>query len=236
METVYDLLGDLPDTARLRAPPSSLSAREVRTTAYRVGNYLRSRGVHEGSLVGVADDAEAKPVLAFLGASLLGAAVRFDPPREFDGRLVVAPTETLSSFDLPPGGQRVGYGSRPSDPAAGHFEGAVWSENPSFPPASFAGDPVALSLRDRGDGRTQRDLLTDAESFAATLDPAEVVAVRAPFAEPGALAGGVLAPLAAGATVLLPGDSDAVGTVAVVDDDTATAAGERRVVDADRLA
>jgi len=41
------------------------------------------------------------------------------------------------------------------------------------------------------------------------------VAVRASLADPGAVVAGLVAPLVAGVTVLLPGDTDATGTHAV---------------------
>lgn len=204
METVYELLADLPASATLRAPPASLPAREIRATSYKVGNYLRSRGVHRGSVVGVADDPDPKAVFAFLGATLLAAPVRFDPPHAFDGRAVVAPTATLDAYDLGPGGQRVGYGERPENPADGHFEGGVWSENPAFPPVSFDGDVRALRDAD-DDGSSQAALLARAGNVATTLDAENVVAIRAPFTHESTVVG-VLGALRAGATVLLPDD------------------------------
>ncbi|GGN17791.1 acyl-CoA synthetase family protein [Halarchaeum nitratireducens] len=225
METVYELLADLPASATLRAPPASLPAREVRATSYKVGNYLRSRGVHRGSAVGVADDPDPKAVFAFLGSTLLAAPVTFDPPRSFDGRAVIAPTPTLDTYDLGPGGQRVGYGERPENPADGHFEGGVWSENPAFPPVSFDGD--APALRD-ADGPSQEALLSRAADAAATLDESDVVAVRAPFARDATVVG-VLGALRAGATVLLPDDGE-TGDVALVADDAS--APEDRVLPA----
>ncbi|WP_435097984.1 hypothetical protein [Halarchaeum sp. P4] len=217
METVYELLADLPAEATLRAPPASVPARDVRVTAYKVGNYLRSRGVHRGSAVGVADESDPKTVLAFLGSALLAAPVTFDPPRAFDGRAVVAPTATLEEFDLGPGGQRVGYGAEPDDPADGHFEGGVWSENPAFPPVSYDGDVAALTGTGDADGPSQRALL-DAAADAADLDTDDTLAVRASFTHAGTLVG-VLGALRAGATVLLP-DEGTTGTVALAAGDT----------------
>ena len=217
METVYELLADLPASATLRAPPASLPAREVRATSYKVGNYLRSRGVHRGSGVGVADDPDPKAVFAFLGSTLLAAPVTFDPPQSFDGRAVVAPPPTLDSYDLGPGGQRVGYGERPENPADDHFEGGVWSENPAFPPVSFDGGVPALRDPD-GDGPSQRALLSRAGDAAATLDADDVVTVRASFVHDATVVG-VLGALHAGATVLLPDGTSETGDVAIVADD-----------------
>jgi len=213
METVYDLLDGLPADAALRAPPAAMTAREVQATAYRTGNYLRAHGVHRGSPVGVVDDRRPKPLFAVLGATLLAAPVRFDPPRDFDGRAVVAPTDALDDYELGPGGQRIGYGAKPASPADAHFEGGVWSENPAFPPVAFDGDVPVLA---GADDPSQRELLAAATRRADALDADDVLAVRAPLASPATLAA-VLGAFAAGATVLLP--DDAVGTVAVADGD-----------------
>ncbi|GGM71612.1 hypothetical protein J2752_002261 [Halarchaeum rubridurum] len=232
METVYELLADLPASATLRAPPASLPAREVRATSYKVGNYLRSRGVHRGSGVGVADVPDPKTVFAFLGSALLAAPVTFDPPGSFDGRAVVAPTDALADYDLGAGGQRVGYGAKPDDPADGHFEGGVWSENPAFPPVSFDGDVPALRDAEGGDGPSQRLLLDAAGTVAADLDADDVVAVRAPFADDATVVA-VLGAFRAGATVLLPGVDDGEGAEGATGDTTDGPVGDVAIVTGD---
>ena len=71
---------------------------------------------------------------------------------------------------------------------------------------------------------TESDAYTHAHLLAAArtveYDADDVVAVRAPLAEPGTVVSGVVAPLLAGAAILLPSD-DATGTVAVTTDDDA---------------
>jgi hypothetical protein len=160
-------------------------------------------------------------VLSLLAAGLLGAVVRFDPPREFDGRAVVAPSERVDEYELPAGGQRIGYGAAPDDPATVHFEEEMWSENPTFPPSEATPDDPILAT-DAGTV-THAELLDAARGAteAADLRAGDAVAVRATLSTPGVVAAGVVAPLLSGATVLLPdaADPDAVtGTVAIVAD------------------
>ncbi|GAA0659443.1 acyl-CoA synthetase family protein [Salarchaeum japonicum] len=213
METLYDLVNDLPESAALRAPPREYNRRELRQTAFKTGNFLRHRGVHEDATVAVADDRAPEAVFAFLGATLLGARVRFGATAELDARAYVAPTGLLDDVSLPAGGQYVGYGERPDDPSRAHFERDVWSENPAFPPVSFSGDAVALATDDR---YTHAVLLDAARRL--DYDSDDTVAVRAPLTHPGTVVAGVVAPLLAGATLLLP-DGDATGTVAVATSD-----------------
>lgn len=212
METLYDLVDDLPESTGLRAPPQSLDCRELRGTAFKTGNFLRQRGVHEGTTVAVADDHAPEAVLAFLGATLLGARVRFGATGEVDARAYVGPTDSLDAVTLSDGGQYVGYGDRPDDPARAYFERDVWSENPAFPPATFDPDTPAL-VTDSGE-YAHADLLAAANDLDYDAD--DVVAIRASLAHPGTVVAGVVAPLLAGATVLFP-DGDATGTLAVTD-------------------
>jgi len=221
-----------PDSGGRRGDDPALSAprerraydyRRFRTTACKTGNFWRRRGLHAGATVAVADDSEPEAVFAFLGAALLGARTRFGPPGEVDARIAVAPRETVEDYDLPPGGQRVAYGGPPDDPSVAHFERDVWSENPAFPETAVDPDSVALVAAGEGDAPDREyahaDLLSAARTVADDwgLGPGDEVAVRAPLAEPGTVVAGVVAPLVAGAAILLP-DGDAVGDYAVVAD------------------
>ena len=188
-------------------PPRRYDRRRFRTTAWRTGNFLRHLGVREGTTVAVAGGPAPEPVFAFLGATLLGARVRFDPPTDPDCRAVVAPTADIGRFDLPPGGQRVGYGSEPADPTVSHFETEMWSENPAFPETDVVDgeDPALVAA---GEEFSHRDLLDAAARVAEEHDFAAGmrVAVRAPLGRPGTVVAGLLAPLLADATILLPGE------------------------------
>jgi hypothetical protein len=196
----------------------------LRTETHKTGNFLSHQGVRDGRRVGVVADSPPAPeaVLALLGAALTGAVVRFDPPRAFDGRAVLAPVDRAEAYDLPPGGRRIAYGGAPADPATVHFEEAMWSENPTFPPPRV--DP-ADPLLSTGERTFSHGGVADAARSVVEgneLDADAVVALRAPLAEPAVVAS-VAGALLAGATVLLPGgdaatasDVDApVGTHAV---------------------
>jgi hypothetical protein len=207
------VLGDLvarerrSDALALDAPAlgRDYDYRRFCTTAWKVGNFLHHIGVRSGVAVGVAADPVPEPVLTLFGAALLGAPVRFlDGDPDGDTRAVVVPTGS-EEVELPPGGQRVVYGDPPEDPSTSYFERDVWSQNPTEPPDPVAPDDVAL----RADGEhSHRDLLEAAEGVVGEwgLEPGESVAVRAPLTHPGTVAAGVVAPLLAGGTVLLPAE------------------------------
>jgi len=251
-----DGLGDLVARCRRSDDPALVAPRESRrydyhrfcTTTWKTGNFWRRRGLHEDATVAVADDPCPEAVFAFLGAALLGARTRFGLPDPsdgdaFDARIVVAPSNDIGDYDLPPGSQRVAYGGPPDDPAVAHFERDVWSENPAFPETPIDPETVALvagggsatsDQRDRLEGENREfshaNLLSSAREVAAEwgLEPGDEVAVRSPLAEPGAVVAGVVAPLLAGATVLLP-DADATGDFTVVagTEESATGTGRR---------
>lgn len=222
-----DSLGDLltrerrSDDPALRAPRGNRSYdyRRFCTTAWKTGNFWRRRGVHEGATVAVADDPEPEAVFSFLGAALLGARTRFGLPESPGARVAVATSDEIATYEVPPGSQRIAYGGPPDDPGVAHFERAVWSENPAFPDTPVAPETTALVA---GDGRelSHADLLSAAREVADEwgLEPGDEVAVRAPLAEPGAVAAGVVAPLLAGAATLFP-DESATGDYAVGEGD-----------------
>ncbi|MFC3478593.1 class I adenylate-forming enzyme family protein [Halobacterium litoreum] len=213
METLADVVGSLddPDRPAVRAGRVH-DARETRSRIYKTGNALRHRGVREDAGVAILDVAAPQAIHAFFGAALLGSTVRFGPDRVVESRVLAGPTERLGEYDLPPGGQRVGWGSPPADPSWMHFERDVWSENPAFP------EPDVTAATGVLPGVTHGELVAAAESVAAELDGEDVVAVRAPLSHPGTVAAGVVAPLVAGASVLLPSDGE-TGTVAVTTGD-----------------
>lgn len=226
METLYDLLADLPPGASVETARTTYDADATRGTAFKTGNFLRTLGVREGVDVGVASVAEAKPVFAFLGAGLLGATVQFDPATGDELRAYVAPTADVEGLDLPAGGQRVAWGEKPGNPRIEYFERDVWSENPAFPPVSFDGDTALLDAG--ATTYTHRDLLDAAERFERE-HPGPVV-VDADFVHPGTVVA-VLAALRAGTALHLgttPAADDADATVVSV---TAENAVDPRYVD-----
>jgi hypothetical protein len=220
-----DVLGDLVARDRRTDDPllrfgtgtaDFYTAHKFCTDAWKTANLFRYDGAGPGRTVGIADEPVPPVLLSFFGAALLGATARFDPPVETDVRLLVADAADIGRWELPPGSKRVAYDGPPEDPSVAHFERDMWSENPTMPPTEPAPDDAVLE--------------TDAETYAhATLLDAtarvvddlgltddDEVAVRAPLTDPGTVVAGVLAPLAVGAEVYLPG-VDAAGTVAVAD-------------------
>lgn len=218
-----DTLGDLvarerrSDDPALAVPDSGgYDYHRLCTTAWKTGNFLRHLGVREGVTVAIHTTPAAQPTLGFLGATLLGASVRFDPPTRTDARVVLAPSESVSEYELPPGGQYVAYGEDVADPTVSHFERDVWSENPVFPETPLPPETVALTgERDV----SHADLLAAADAVVAewTLESNDSVAVRAPLSNPRTVAGGIVAPLLVGAEIVL--DADRTAEFVVADSD-----------------
>jgi hypothetical protein len=185
------------------------------TTAWKTGNYLRLLGVRTGARVAVADDPTPEAVLGAYGGALLGGVVRFGPPRdsELDARALVCPTTDVDEYVVGPSTKRVVYGGEPEDPSVGYFERDVWSENPTEPPDRVA-DEDALLDADRT--YTHAEVTDAAGAVAADWDlgPDDTVAVRGPFDDAGVVAAGLVAPILAGASILLPG-SEGEGDYAV---------------------
>jgi hypothetical protein len=185
------------------------------TTAWKTGNLLRNEGVRSGMAVAVADDPAPEAVLGFYGAALLGATVGFGPGALGDRtKALVVPTADLDGYDPGPRTRRVAYGAEPDDPSVAYFERDVWSENPTEPPDRVAPDDALL--RTPGATYTHGEVLDAARSVADGwgLDTGDEVAVRSSFTRPGVVAAGLVAPVLAGAVVLLPGE-DGRGDYAV---------------------
>jgi hypothetical protein len=233
VETVADLVAGSPVERPAVGPADDVVALSVadedvpvaydgagfRADARKTGNLLAHLGVRAGRTVAVADDPYPQPVLSTFAAALLGAVVRvvpLDPPGSVEARAVVAPGDRVGEYDLPPGGQRVGYGSEPPDPAATYFEKAMWSENPTFPPPQVdPGDPLLATDEET---YAHEDLLAAATDVVEThgIEPGDRVAVRASLLEPGTVVAGLLAPvLAGGEVVLARGVERSVGDLAV---------------------
>lgn len=221
-------IGDLLAVARDRegvaftAPGRSTdySSREFCTAAWKAGNLLSHYGVHEGATVAVlvgsppADGRPAdgelgdtpEPLFATFGAWLLGGVVDLAPTEPIDGAVVVGPPRWLDRVEIAPGCSALAFGETPTDPATGHFERERWSENPVEPPGRISADPVALVA---GSPATQQGLVDVARAAVSdgTVTAGDRVGIHAPLG-PTTLALGVLAPLAAGATIV--GGADAV--------------------------
>lgn len=217
METVGDLLATEgpADAPTLRAGDRAYDRGRFRETVYKTGNYLRQCGVHEGTSVAIVDGPYPEAVVALLGTALHGAQARFVPdpgaaaPAPIEDAVLLGPTDALDAFDVAPGGDRIAVDDPPSDPTWAYFPREIWSENGFFPDVPI--DPTRPLL----EGWPQREAIDAAESTAEALDAVDVVAIRGPLTDPRVAIGGILAPLGAGATILVPVDDEA-GTVAVV--------------------
>ncbi len=186
------------------------------TTAHKTGNFFSHRGVRVGSLVGISSEESGAPILSLLGAALLGARVRFDPPHETDANLLVAPGEGIKKYDLPPGAGRLAYSGDPdSGSGTESFGESVWSENPFCPTPPEVGPETPL-LETETESYTHGELLAATERVVNRweMEKGTEVAIRAPFARPEAVVAGVFAPLAAGGVIVFP-DSDTVADIAV---------------------
>lgn len=197
--------------ALVYGPAREVGYGEFAGAARKTANLLRFHGAGRGASVAVADDPAPPVVYGLFGAGLLGARVTVGRVAA-DASAVLAPPATLDEWPVPAGAKPVAYGDEHADPAVAQFATDVWSENAALPPD--APGPDHAFVADAPRDAVLAGAATAAETLA--LSPGDLVAVRAPLAAPGVVAAGVLAPLAAGATVLLPGDETTVtGTVAV---------------------
>lgn len=243
------VLGDLVADARTRdgalfesserAAPYSYS--DFAINVWKAGNLLRHYGVREGARVAVvvgpkapAEDDEPgwlggtpDPVLAVLAAAVDGAVVDMDPPGAVDATAMIAPNDWLGRYELGPGTKALAYGGPPEDPTVAHLEREAWSENPLEPPAEVSPeDPVLAADRTYTHGdltAASREVVADYD-----LESDDDVVVRTAVNDPGAFVAGVLAPMRAGASILL-GDGQ-TGTVAIGESE-----GQERSIDPDAV-
>ncbi|MBP1921993.1 acyl-CoA synthetase (AMP-forming)/AMP-acid ligase II [Halorubrum alkaliphilum] len=235
MAVVGDLLGRdrrTRTTALVTPNGSERTYHDLITNAYKAANVLRYLGAREGSTVAVDPQPGFHTTVAFLGAARLGAAVRFDPHAGIAAgdRVVVAPVADESDFDPDPGTNLTVFGGAPDRPETTHWEGELWSENPGTPPSEV--DPADIVIRG-GDGDvSHRTLLALATGIADDYGMTEGtgVVLRVSFAEPHAVAAGVIAPLSCGATVVLDRSSGREnGDIGVVRDSNRNVPEPRRV-------
>ncbi|MBB6647944.1 AMP-binding protein [Halobellus ruber] len=190
---------------RARGSGRTYSYRDFVTTSYKAGNVLRHLGVRPGDEIQVASEHVPEPVLTFYGAAQLGAVTRFDTGVEgTPPRVAVAPATRESAFDLPPGHHLAVYGDPPTDPSVTHWEAEVWSENPAVHPVAVEGsDPLFAA---EGRTYTHDEVVTAAADVVADagIDPGSAVVLRGPLTDPAVVIAGVVAPILAGATVVLP--------------------------------
>ena len=222
-----DVIGDLvardrrtDDLAvRTDSRAGSCSYEKFCTNAWKTGNLLRHYGVRGGATVGIdaGESLSPSPLLALFGAGLLGATARFDPSDATDAKALVVPAERADAYGAGPGTKTLVYGDVSEDPEVAHFEAEMWSENPTTPPDVVRPDESLLAAAE--ETFTHERLLDASERVVAEcdIDDGDEVAVRTPLTDPGTVVAGVLAPIRAGATVLV--DPTRTGTIAVADED-----------------
>ncbi|WP_135662610.1 hypothetical protein [Halorhabdus rudnickae] len=202
------------------------------TTAWQTANLMRLYGVHAGATVGIVDapkhpdggpptdmrgpstDAPGdrgsgtpipEVITAFLGASLLGAVVRFDPHQSFDGSALLCPAAWTGDYELSPGCTVLAYGGPPTDSSVVHFESEVWSETPIAPPESVSPTaPVLAADKHTFDHATLLGAATDVVDEHGVAE-GDAVAIDASFARPGTVVAGVIAPLLVGGSIQVGG-------------------------------
>ncbi|MFC5279207.1 hypothetical protein ACFPM1_10635 [Halorubrum rubrum] len=218
-EVVGDLLARdrrSRDPALVTPDDRERTAHDLITNAYKAANVLRYLGAREGSTVAVDPTPGFHAALAFLGAAGLGAAVRFDPAAGVAAgdRVAVVPVGRERSLDPKPGTNLAVFGGSPERAETTHWEQELWSENPATPPTTVSpSDPV---IRGEHGDVSHRRLLDAAESVATDrgIDAGTRVVVRTTFADPRAVAAGVIAPLARGGVVVLAGPAGGAGSAA----------------------
>ncbi|WP_254273838.1 hypothetical protein [Haloarcula marina] len=234
METLGDLVaagrgrtGVLFESPERTAP---YSYGDFCTNVWKGGNLMRHYGVRNGMRVAVVagpknpEDGDEPgylrdvpdALLAFLAATMDGAVVDMDPPGAVDTKALVAPAAWLDRYELAPGTKALAYGGPSDDPTVAQFERELWSENPLQPPGELSPADDALAA-DRT--YTHGDLLAAGERVVSDydFDAETTVALRAPVTSAGALVAGLVAPMRAGATVLL-GDGETADVAVAVDD------------------
>ena len=198
---------------RARASGRAYSYHDFITTSYKAGNVLRHLGVRPGDDAHVASEHVPEPVLSFYGAAQLGAVTRFrteaggPPPR-----VAVAPAARADEFDLPPGHNLAVYGDPPADPSVTHWETEVWSENPAVHPVAVdASDPL-FAAGDRTYAHGEVLAAATAVIDGVGIDPGTEVLLRGPLTDPAIVVAGLVAPILAGATVVLPDSTEWAGS------------------------
>lgn len=231
-----DVFGELLARDRRSDAPALTTAdgrtrsyHELLTNAYKAGNALRHVGVREGAELGIAPVPALQPIVAFLGAGLLGAVTRFEPAGSVDAgaQALLVPAASEAEYDPGPATKVAVFGGEPERAETTNWEETMWSENPSFPPTTFG--PETPLLATGGDEWSQGAVLAAAAEVADVhgFGGGTSVVLRTSLATPGAVVAGLIAPLYAGGTAVLteptaPGEggeaaTEAVGTVAVGD-------------------
>ena len=218
-----DVLGDAITRDR-RSEKAALSVpalgrqydyRRFCTNAWKTGNFLRHLGVRGGASAAIADDPAPEPILTFYGAAALGASVAFDPSGTIgdETRALVIPVTDIERHAVGPSTKRIVYGGRPTDPSVSYFERDVWSENPTAPPDHV--NPSETLLVTESARYSHGEILTAANAVVDEygIDSNASITVAGSFADANVVAAGLVAPIVAGAEIVL--DTDATDGLVV---------------------
>jgi len=208
MELVGDLLARdrrTGDTALVTPDGRERTHHDLITNGYKAANVLRYLGVRAGATVAVDPTPGFHTTLAFLGATAVGAPVRFDPAAGIAAgdRVVLAPAASAAGLDPTPGTNLAAFGGPPDRPDTTHWEQELWSENPGMPPSNV--DPADIAVVGLPREFTHGELCSIAGTAVKRreMDAETRVVLRCPFSDPPALAAGLLAPLSVGGTAVL---------------------------------
>jgi acyl-CoA synthetase (AMP-forming)/AMP-acid ligase II len=207
---------------RLAERDRSVSYHDFCTTAYKAGNVLRYLGVRSETTVVIAGPPGPQPVWGLYGAGQLGAVTRFVGRDELGGtaaRVLLVPVADEDAVSPEPGTKLAAYGGAPTQPTTLHWEKELWSENPAVHPADV--DPDDPLLAANGETYSHATVLDAARAVceAFAVDETTRVAVRGPLSEPHVVVAGLVAPILAGGTVVVP-DVETSADVAVVGSDS----------------
>lgn len=219
METLKDLVAACRDASgtviETPARTAPYTYDDFVPNVWKSGNLLGHYGVHPGASVTVvagpkdADAAEtdrrvdaADPLLAIVGATLVGATVELEPTEPVESRALVLPAGWTERYELTPQCTQIAYGGPPEEADVVHFEQEMWSENPIEPPERVA--PEDPAVVEDGTEISHGDLLSVATDLVEEfdLDAESRVVLDAPVTEAGAVVA-LLSTLAAEATLEL---------------------------------
>lgn len=219
METLKDLVAACRDASgtviETPARTAPYTYDDFVPNVWKSGNLLGHYGVHPGGSVTVVagpKDAElsetgrrvdaADPLLAVVGATLVGATVALEPTEPVESRALVLPAGWTERYELTPKCTQIAYGGPPEEADVVHFEQEMWSENPIEPPERVAPEDPAI-VDDKAE-YSHDDLLSVANDLVEEfdLDAESSVVLDAPVTEVGAVVP-MLGTLTAGATLQL---------------------------------
>jgi hypothetical protein len=221
-----NVLGDLVARGRRSDRPAvhlvdadrTISYHDFCTTAYKAGNVLRYLGVRAEATVAIGGSVGPQPLWGFYGAGQLGAVTRFADREEAvstGARVLLLPVADEKTVSPPPETKLATYGGAPARATTLHWEKELWSENPAVHPADVT--PTDPLLNTGAETLSHGDVLEASRAVCDefALDESTRVAVRGSLSEPHVVAAGLVAPIVAGGTVVVPNESESADLAVV---------------------